>query len=238
MRAEAAPQPAPVRQRQVNTNSLLLFYGGTFDPIHNGHLAIAHSAARELNVPVRLMPAADPPHRPPPGADALQRAAMLELAVAGDPDFIIDLRELRRAEQHPGVPSWTVDTLREIREDVGMGQPLALLMGADSLLGLPGWHEWEHLLDLAHIVVADRSGNALDGQLPEPLAQRLHGAWAGSAEELLETAAGRVWCLHQPLHAGSATAVREQIAGGGQWQSLVPGAVADYIQANGLYISR
>lgn len=238
MRAEAAPLAAPVRQGQVNTNSLLLFYGGTFDPVHNGHLAIARSAARELQVPVRLMPAADPPHRPPPGADAQQRAAMLELAVAGDPDFIIDLRELRRAEHQPGTPSWTVDTLREIRAEVGQLQPLALLMGADSLLGLPGWHEWEHLLDLAHIVVADRPGNVLDGQLPQPLAEHLHGRWALNSGELLETAAGRVWCLHQPLHSGSASAVRAAIAEAADWRPLVSPAVADYILANGLYGSQ
>lgn len=238
MRAEAAPQPGPLRQGRVDTNALLLFYGGTFDPVHKGHLAIARSAVQELRVPVRFMPAADPPHRPAPGADARQRATMLELAVAGDPDLLVDLRELRRAERQPGVPSWTVDTLREIRDEVGARQPLALLMGADSLLGLPGWHQWERLLELAHIVVADRPGNALDGQLPAVLAQRLDGAWARSSEALLEAAAGWVWCLHQPLHAGSATAVRERIADGGDWPSLVPPAVADYIRANGLYIRR
>ncbi|WP_269791195.1 nicotinate-nucleotide adenylyltransferase [Stenotrophomonas sp. Iso1] len=213
---------------------MLMFYGGTFDPVHNGHLAIARCAAQELQVPVRLMPAADPPHRALPGADARQRAHMLELAAADEPDLIVDLRELQRAARRPGVPSWTTDTLRDIRAEFGLSRPVALLMGADSLLGLTTWHEWEHLLGLAHIVVAERPGSVLDGTLPPLLAAHLRDAWAPSIRAL-SSAAGRVWRLHQPLHAESATAVRELIASGGQWRSLVPAKVADYIQTEGLY---
>ena len=213
-----------------------LLYGGTFDPVHNGHLAIARCAAAELQVPVHLMPAADPPHRAPPGANAAQRAHMLELAVAGEPVLRVDTRELQRAARQPGVPSWTVDTLREIRAQIGPQRPLAMLMGADSLLGLPSWHEWEHLLDLAHIVVAERPGSGLDGALPAALAQRLDGAWAGSAQALADAPAGRVWRLRQPLHSESATALRALIANGGhQWRDLLPSAVAEYILAQGLY---
>ena len=213
-----------------------LLYGGTFDPVHNGHLAIARCAAAELQVPVHLMPAADPPHRAPPGANAAQRAHMLELAVAGEPALQVDTRELQRAARLPGVPSWTVDTLREIRAQIGPQRPLAMLMGADSLLGLPSWHEWEHLLDLAHIVVAERPGSGLDGALPAALAQRLNGAWAGSAQALADAPAGRVWRLRQPLHSESATALRALIANGGhQWRDLLPSAVAEYILAQGLY---
>lgn len=214
---------------------LWLLYGGTFDPVHNGHLAIARCAAAELQVPVHLMPAADPPHRAPPGANAAQRAQMLALAVVGEPSLLVDTRELQRAERQPGVPSWTVDTLREIRAQIGPQRPLAMLMGADSLLGLPSWHEWEHLLDLAHIVVAERPGSGLDGELPVELARRLDGAWAGSAESLIDSPAGRVWRLRQPLHAESATEVRAAIASGGQWRDLLPSAVAGYILAQGLY---
>lgn len=215
--------------------SLWLLYGGTFDPIHNGHLAIARCAAAELQVPVHLMPAADPPHRAPPGANAEQRTRMLELAVAGEPSLLVDKRELLRAELQPGVPSWTVDTLRDIRAQIGPQRPLAMLMGADSLLGLPSWHEWEHLLDLAHIVVAERPGSGLDGELPAELGQRLQTAWAGSADELAINPAGRVWRLRQPLHAESATVVREAIANGGQWRDLLPSPVAEYILSQGLY---
>ena len=215
--------------------SLWLLYGGTFDPVHNGHLAIARCAAAELQVPVHLMPAADPPHRAPPGANAAQRAQMLMLAVADEPNLLVDTRELQRAERQPGVPSWTVDTLRDIRAQIGPQRPLAMLMGADSLLGLPSWHEWENLLDLAHIVVAERPGSGLDGDLPAELTQRLQRAWAGPAEALASSPAGRVWRLRQPLHAESATVVREAIANGGQWRDLLPSAVAGYILAQGLY---
>lgn len=216
-------------------SGLWLLYGGTFDPVHNGHLAIARCAAAELQVPVHLMPAADPPHRAPPGANAAQRAHMLALAVAGERNLLVDTRELQRAEGKPGVPSWTVDTLRDIRAQIGPQRPLAMLMGADSLLGLSSWHEWEHLLDLAHIVVAERPGSGLDGDLPVELAQRLDAAWAGSAESLTASPAGRVWRLRQPLHAESATEVRQAIASGGQWQDLLPSAVVGYILAQGLY---
>lgn len=227
--------PAPGPRGNRPDSDLLLIYGGTFDPVHNGHLAIARCARDELHAPVRLMPAADPPHRPPPGADARQRTRMLELAVAGEDDLQVDTRELRRAARQPGVPSWTVDTLREIRGETGAGTPVALLMGADSLLGLPTWHEWEHLLDLAHIVVAERPGNALDGQLPGVLAARLRNAWADASTCLRAQPAGRVWRLRQPLQAESATAVRGLIAAGGDWRGLVPAAVADYIAAHRLY---
>ncbi len=231
MTVASIPEPGASR----SDAGLLLIYGGTFDPVHNGHLAIARRARDELHAPVRLMPAADPPHRPPPGADARQRTHMLELATAGEPGLQVDRRELRRAARQPGVPSWTVDTLREIRAEIGTTAPVALLMGADSLLGLPTWHAWEHLLDLAHLVIADRPGNALDGQLPEVLAARLRDAWAVDAACLRERPAGWVWRLHQPLQAESATAVRGLIAAGGDWRGLVPGAVAAYIAAHGLY---
>ena len=231
--ADVAGPPLAAAARQ---QGVWLLYGGTFDPVHNGHLAIARCAAAELQVPVHLMPAADPPHRAPPGANAAQRAHMLELAVAGEAALQVDTRELQRAARLPGVPSWTVDTLREIRAQIGPHRPLAMLMGADSLLGLPSWHEWEHLLDLAHIVVAERPGSGLDGALPAALAQRLDGAWAGSAQALADAPAGRVWRLRQPLHSESATALRALIANGGhQWRDLLPSAVAEYILAQGLY---
>ena len=145
--------------------ALRVFYGGTFDPVHHGHLAIARAAHVTLGVPVALMPAADPPHRPPPGASAADRVAMLELALAGEPGLALDLRELAR----PG-RSYSVDTLRALRDELGEAAPLALLVGADSFLGLPTWKAWEALLDLAHFVVAERAGSPLEAALAPPLA--------------------------------------------------------------------
>lgn len=208
--------------------SLIVLYGGTFDPVHYGHLAIARAAGRALDSVVRLLPAADPPHRPPPGADAAQRAAMVALAVAGDARLCVDRRELAR-----GGRSYTVDTLRELRREVGQA-PLALLLGADSFLGLAGWKEWRALAGLAHFVVAARPGDRLD-PLPPPLAAEMEARWAERPEALSEAPSGRVLRLGQPLNAVSATDVRARIAAGRPWRHLVPAAVADHIERLGLY---
>ena len=211
---------------------LALFYGGTFDPFHCGHLAIARHARDRLGATVRLMPAGDPPHRPPPGASAEHRARMLELGIAGEPGLEVDRRELVRT-----TPSWTADTLRGIRAELGTDHPVALLVGADSLLGLPGWKDWRELPELAHLVVASRPGLTLDGQLAPELATLLDGRWTDEPGVLRLAPAGRVLRLDQPLHPGSATQVRRRIAGGGDWQSLVPPPVAGHIIRHGLYAS-
>ena len=218
--------PLPVHRRQP----LLVLYGGTFDPVHLGHLAIARAARDLLDGPIHFMPAADPPHRTPPGAGASQRAAMLSLAIADEPDFHIDLRELRREG-----PNYSVETLRALRAEQGEGLPVALLIGADSLLGLPTWREWQALFDLAHFVVADRPGSGLDQPLPAGLAKALEGRWVDDPDALRAQPAGHVLRLHQPLHPASATRVRTEIAHGGPWRDLVPAAVADYIEGHGLY---
>ncbi|MBP6750924.1 MAG: nicotinate-nicotinamide nucleotide adenylyltransferase, partial [Xanthomonadaceae bacterium] len=125
---------------------LRLFYGGTFDPVHNGHLAIARAARDALGTSVWLMPAADPPHRDAPGASADQRAAMLDLAVEGQTGLRVDRRELERATRAGDAPSYTIDTLRELRAKFGEQAPLAFLIGADSLHGFATWKEPEALL--------------------------------------------------------------------------------------------
>jgi len=214
---------------------LRIHYGGTFDPVHRGHLAIARAARDQLQVAVRLLPAADPPHRPAPGAPASQRAEMLGLAIEDDAGLILDLRELERARRQPQTPSYTVDTLRELRAELGARQPLAWLVGADSLLGLPGWHEWEALFELAHFIVADRPGSPLEQRLPAPLQQALQGRWARHERELFAAPAGRLLHLQAPLRSESASEVRERIAHGGDWRALVPERVADYITDHRLY---
>ncbi|MGY0560723.1 nicotinate-nucleotide adenylyltransferase [Luteimonas sp. A277] len=209
---------------------LLVLYGGTFDPVHNGHLAIARAAWQTLGSPIRMMPAADPPHRPPPGASADERAAMLDLAVGDEQGLCVDRRELERSGA-----SYTVDTLRELRArqpDV----PVALLLGADSFLGLPGWKDWRELFGLAHFVVAARPGqdSVLD-PLPEPLAGEVRERWVGTADALTATPAGKVLRLGQPLHDVSATGLRSRISDGRPWKHLLPASVAARIEARGLY---
>jgi len=209
---------------------LLLLYGGTFDPVHNGHLAVARAARDRLRCWVHLMPAADPPHRSAPGASASERVQMLERAVQDEPGLVVDRRELER----PG-PSYTVDTLRELREQVGRQMPLALLLGSDSFLSLPGWHDWQALFGLAHLVVAERAGASLDSQLPETLAQTIAGRWSNAADVLQRSPAGRVLRLQQPLVPVSASDVRQRLATGTEWTELLPPTVAAYIREHGLY---
>lgn len=210
-----------------------IWYGGTFDPVHNGHLAIARAAAEAFGAPVTLAPAADPPHRPRPGADARQRARMLDLAVAGEARLRVDRRELQRAG-----PSWTVDTLRELRRERGPDAPLALLLGADSFRSLPGWREWRALPGLVHFVVAARADADGDAPLPEPaqLAAEFAGRWRQSPQDLATAASGLAWRLRQPLRGESATAVRDAIAARSpRWREWLPAAVAAFIDAEGLY---
>ena len=130
-----------------------LLYGGTFDPVHLGHLQVARTVARRLGAPVHLLPSADPPHRAAPGATADQRAHMLELAIAGDPALRLDPRELRRDS-----PSYTVDTLAEVRAEVGPDTPVVWILGIDSVLQLPTWHGWERLPALANLLGVQRPG--------------------------------------------------------------------------------
>lgn len=216
------------------TQALRVLYGGTFDPVHLGHMAVARAARDMLDATVAFMPAADPPHRAPPGAAAADRAAMLELAIAGEPGLALDLRELERAGR-----SWTVDTLRALRAAIGDDAPVALLVGADSFDALPTWKEWRSLFDLAHFVVAGReslspgAGTAapVDAALAEAVAVRV----AASADALRSAPAGRVFRLRQPLFPHSASEVRARIAAAEPWEALVPATVANYIHAHGLY---
>lgn len=210
---------------------LHLVYGGTFDPIHFGHLAIARAARARLDCTVRFMPAGDPPHRAPPGAGGEDRAAMVALAIAHEPGFLLDRRELERNGR-----SYTVDTLAELRAELGPSQPLAWLVGADSLLGLPGWHRAQALLTLAHLVVADRPGSPIDASaLPEALARMLEGRWTDDAGRLHAAPAGHLLRLHQPLHPASATGVRARLAASDPALDLLPADVAAFIEEKGLY---
>ncbi|MDR6992038.1 nicotinate-nucleotide adenylyltransferase [Luteimonas sp. 3794] len=210
--------------------ALHLVYGGTFDPIHFGHLAIACAARDALDCAVHLMPAGDPPHRAPPGADGATRAAMVALAIEGVQGLVLDHRELERQGR-----SYTVDTLAELRDELGPSKPLAWLVGADSLLGLPGWHRWRDLFALAHLVVAERPGSALDAQLPAGLADALQDRWTPQAADLQAQPAGRVLRLHQPLSHVSATAVRTRLAAGDSTADCLPPRVAAFIHEKGLY---
>lgn len=217
---------------------LFVLYGGTFDPVHNGHIAIARAAHAVLDADIHMVPAADPPHRPPPGATAADRVAMLQRAIAGEPGLVPDLRELQRHALDGTRRSYSVDTLRELRAERGADAPIALLVGADSFIGLSTWKCWRELFELAHFVVASRAGSPLDADLPPLLAEAVQGRSATSPDVLRRLPAGRVLYLRQPLQAQSATDIRHRIAAGLPWRGMVPPAVADYIRGHGLYGDR
>lgn len=211
---------------------LRICYGGTFDPVHNGHLAVAAAAHAALSADVLLLPAADPPHRPPTGASAVQRSQMLHLAVRDLAFCRVDERELQRDG-----PSYSVDTLKEIRREIGPEQPLAWLLGADSFRGLASWHHWRELFDLAHFVVAIRPGHEL-GQLDEPLRSVCARRWTQDAQALRSAAFGGLYRLVLPPRPESATAIRRSLAAGEGDLGWLPPVVAEYIREQGLYRSQ
>lgn len=211
------------------TPTLLL--GGTFDPVHEGHLALARTAADAFGGVVRLLPSAVPPHRAAPRARAEQRVDMLRLAIVGDPRLAVDTRELARSGA-----SYTVDTLVAVRDELGADAPLGLLLGADAFLGLPSWHQWQRIPGLAHLVVVTRPGSRLD-QLPEALHRALDGRWTGQRERLRLAPAGLVHQLQMDPHPASATAIRAALAEGTAQVPGLPAPVRGYIARHGLYQS-
>lgn len=199
--------------------------GGTFDPIHYGHLRLAEDMADALGLArVLFVPAGQPPHRGAPRTEARHRLAMVRRAVAGNPRFVADAREVECA-----APSYTVDTLTALRAELGTARPLWLLLGADAFLGLPTWHEWRRLFDLAHIAVATRPGAALADALPVELKIEV------ARRQALAGPAGGVWLRDTPPLDISATAIRNTLARHRSARYWLPDAVLDYIQEQKLY---
>ena len=214
--------------------ALLVCYGGTFDPVHNGHVAVACSVRDALSAQVALIPAHDPPHKGATRADALQRAAMLDLAVGGVPSLSVDRRELARTG-----PSWTVDTLLGLRAELGLQAPIAWLIGADSLLQLASWHRWRELFTLAHVVVVDRAGAPMDArtlqvQAPEVFAE-VAPRWRASGQLADSANGGFAQIAMTALRPESSTELRRRIKAGEPWQDWVAPQVAAYIVRHGLY---
>lgn len=208
--------------------------GGTFDPIHYGHLRLAEELAEALDIQqVRFIPAGRPPHRGQPRAEARHRLEMARLAISGNPRFILDEREFHRA-----TPSYSVDTLSDLRAELPPGTALVLFMGADAFLGLTTWHEWQRLFELAHIAVAQRPGFAAawEDALPDPLRRILSRQLAGHPDELREKPAGLVF-LHSITQLDiSASRIRDQALRGKSLRYLLPAAVITYLNENHLYV--
>ncbi|MCB1664272.1 MAG: nicotinate-nucleotide adenylyltransferase [Pseudomonadales bacterium] len=205
--------------------------GGMFDPVHRGHLEAANVAIRTLDLDaLHLIPCAQPNHREPALADAVKRLEMLRLAVAGQPKLKVDDRELRR-----GGVSYTVDTLLSLAEEFP-GAMLVLVLGVDAFASLPGWHQWQGLFALAHILVLNRPGPEVS--FNEDLALDLQCRQVPEAERLFTVPQGRILRLDEPKIELSSTQVRECLRRGENVDALLPPAVAEFIREKGLYTAR
>jgi nicotinate-nucleotide adenylyltransferase len=197
----------------------LALFGGTFDPIHIGHLSVAWEASELLDAEVRLMPASVPPHRSAPTATAEQRVEMLRAALRGQSRLTLDTRELDRSG-----PSYTIDTLEELREEFG-DRPLVLLLGADAFAGLRSWQRWRDLFDVTHIGVINRPG--VDTFRSVELERAVAPRRTDDPALVRSQPAGRVIELTVTPLEISATRIRELLAAGRDPRYLLPAGLFD-----------
>jgi len=217
----------------VRTMKKIGLLGGTFDPIHLGHIRMAQEFKAQLGLDeMRLLPCHLPPHKAIPARTSAQRLAMVQLALKTTPELQVDARELSREQA-----SYTIDTLVELRREQGTGVALCWCVGMDSLVSLNRWHRWRELLDYAHLVVATRPGWSLptSGEVAGWLA-----AHRVDAQLLSERAAGGVVVAPLSLVDVSSTQLREALAGLGvkantNWHEQLPAGVYDYIEQQQLY---
>ena len=203
-------------------------FGGTFDPLHYGHLRTAFELWQALKLAeVRFMPTGSPPHREQPQASAQLRLAMVTAAVAQEPAYVVDDREVRRT----GV-SYSVDTLTEMRAEYPQ-RSLCLLLGMDAFLGLPDWHRWRELLDLAHIIVAHRPG--WRAPTMGPLGEVMVDRGTGSVRDLHEQRAGRIYVHAVTQLEISSTELRQLISQGRDPRYIVPEEVRRIIRETRCY---
>jgi nicotinate-nucleotide adenylyltransferase len=206
--------------------------GGTFDPIHFGHLRLGLEAMDALGLQtVRVIPAGVPPHRAAPLASAAARLQMARLATASEIRFTVDAAEAESPAQ-----SYTVDTLLRLREELGSTQALCLLLGADAFSSLATWSRWERLFELTHIAVASRAGQSFDPDaLPPALAAEFNARYRESPACLAATPAGCIVPFAMSALDISASRVRRLLARRASARYLLPDAVLDYIASNHLY---
>ncbi len=200
-------------------------FGGTFDPVHYGHLRSALEVKEIFGLSeVRLIPSAQPPHREQPAATVLMRLHMLELAIKDQPGLVIDTRELNRQGA-----SYMVDTLQSLRQEL-KNEPLLLFIGSDAFNQLKTWHQWPHLFDFAHIVVMTRPGFTIQN-LDDFFKARL----ATEITELANNSTGKLYFQQVTQLDISATAIRNMIAEQQNPGFLLPDNVIAYIRQHKLY---
>ena len=214
----------------VDMKQLQALFGGTFDPVHFGHLKPVEALANQIGLSrVIIMPNNVPPHRPQPEATSEQRKEMVALAIQDKPLFALDERELKRSS-----PSYTAQTLREWRDEQGPTRSLAFIIGQDSLLTFPTWHEYETILDNSHLIVCRRPG------YPLTMAEEKDQLWleahlTHNADDLHAQPSGKIYLAETPWFNISATVIRERLEKGEACDDLLPSSVLDYITHQRLY---
>ncbi|MCV9877907.1 nicotinate-nucleotide adenylyltransferase [Brenneria izbisi] len=216
--------------KQAAPAPLTAFFGGTFDPIHYGHLKPVTALAKIAGLnQIVLLPNNVPPHRPQPEASPRQRLRMVQLAAENDTLFSVDDRELQRQK-----PSYTIDTLETLRREKGADTPLAFIIGQDSLLTLHQWHRWQDLLSVCHLLVCARPGYRSTLSTPE-LQQWLTSHRTQDAQSLHQQTHGQIFLADTPLVTISATSIRQRRQAGLDCRDWLPPAVLNYINEHGLY---
>jgi nicotinate-nucleotide adenylyltransferase len=210
---------------------LIGLLGGTFNPIHFGHLRMAQELVDALNLAeIRFIPSANPPHKAMPTVSAQQRAEMVQLAIADNPVFRLDTRELDRQGA-----SYTIDTLISLREELGKNASLCLIMGSDAFTKLDTWQRWDELLDHCHIILVQRPSKQVQSKLSEQLTAFLESHYTENADDLAGKPAGYVHMQHITAQEIAATSIREKLMAGENVKYLVPDQVLAYIQQQQLY---
>ena len=214
--------------RSVSNMSVALF-GGTFNPVHFGHLRLATALAGLLQVkPIRMIPCAMPPHRTEPSASAEQRLAMLKLAIDKQPILAADDLELHRT-----TPSYSIDTLELVRQQIGAQAPLFFCMGMDSLAGISSWHRWRELLNFCHIVVYPRPRWQPPSQ--GEVARWIDRHQCNNLSELKQRPSGQLYICDLAMLDLSSSEIRDHIKQDKNIDHMAPKPVIEYIKLHSLY---
>ena len=208
--------------------------GGTFNPIHYGHLRMAQELADDLHMDaIRFIPAANPPHKHGVTISAQHRAAMVALAITNNPQFMLDERELSRTGN-----SYTIDTLLSLRAELGSNTSLTLFMGSDAFTQFHTWHRWQEILQHCHIALVQRphsNQNQTGNLLPQILEDFLHAHYTENGEDLQNHPAGYITMRQVTALDISSTAIREAFKQHNSTRYLMPDSVIDYINTHQLY---
>ncbi len=217
--------------------SLIGVYGGTFDPVHYGHLRVAEEVVECLKLNrLHFLPAGQPRLRTLPLASNQHRCAMLRLAISGNTRFCLDDRELRRAGE-----TRSIESLREIRQAIfeeNGESAICFIVGADAFLKLPQWYRWQELFKLCHIVIVNRPGNALikhAADLPPALKAACEHRWTDNADDLCKTSCGQIYVAQTTPLAISSTSIRATIQSGKSVRYLLPDSTINYIISHHIY---